>query len=99
MPENVYQLGDLIRSEVQFFDDNGDPMDPQTINFSIRKPNGQLITFVFGTDPEIVKDAPGVYHCDADIDVTGRWFHRWFSTGTGQTADERSFTIQPSVAS
>ena len=42
----------------------------------------------------IVQDDVGIY--SADIDVTsegGRWYYRWFSTGTGQAAEEELICI------
>ena len=90
---NTYDLGDLIRCSGPFTNAAGAPIDPTGVNVSIREPGGTVTIYVYGTDSEVVKDSAGNYHIDVNANAPGRWYYRWWSTGTGQAADENWFQV------
>lgn len=102
MSTPTYDLGDLVRvhtNDGPFSNAaTGAALDPDVVSVSIRDPDGTVTTYVYGTDDEVVKDGTGSYHMDVDADTAGVWFYRWFSTGDGQAAEERSFIVRPAEA-
>jgi hypothetical protein len=103
--EYDYDLGDLVRCSTEaengdagFTDTDGEPMDPDAVFFKAKDPEGTVIgPYEYGTDAELVKDGPGLYHVDVDANKPGTWRYRFYSTGTGQAAKEGSFTVAPST--
>ena len=89
---NTYDIGALIRVSGTF-QVGGVDTDPTAVTVKHRKPDGTLVTKVFVTDAEVVKDATGQYHMDIDIDAAGQWWYRFEGTGTAQTAEEKNFFI------
>lgn len=92
--EPQFDLGQLVRATNTFTDSTGAVIDPTDVFVNYKSPvTGTVTTLEFGVDAAVVKDGTGIYHVDIDGDETGRWFVRWFSTGTGQAADQESFFI------
>ena len=93
-----YDTGDLVRLTARFTDSSDAAVDPSTVTFKARN-DTTTVTYVYGTDPEVVKEATGVYHVDFDITVDGPWYFRVSSTGTGQAAGETVvFARQPVIS-
>jgi len=92
--ENKHDLGDLVKVTGTFTDpDNGDAViDPTVVKLSYRNPAGTVTTWTYGGG-EITKDSTGNYSANIDANVAGRWFYRWWSTGTGAAAEEKSFNV------
>ena len=67
-----------------------------TLTLRVQPPSGAALTFVFGTNPEVVKTAVGAYRADITVNRAGHWSYRWESTGTGEAAEEGWFTVRPS---
>lgn len=93
---NTYEIGDAVRCTTSFRNDAGQLFDPTTVKFSYKRPDETVITKIFGTDAEIVKDAVGKYRIDVAATAAGEWFYRWFSEGNGQAAAERAFKVRRS---
>lgn len=93
---NLYHLGDLIRCSVTFQTAAGTVNDPGAIAFKVKPPVGNIQTYVYGTDAELVKDSTGIYHVDILTTVSGRWRYRFEGTVSGQAASEHEFVIAPS---
>lgn len=90
--QNHYSVGNLVRVSAVFKDAAGTAIDPTTVGFKVRRPDtGAVTTYVYGTDAQLVKDSVGNYHVDVSADATGEWPYRFYSTGTGQAAQESSF--------
>lgn len=99
MAINIQDLGDLVRLESEFRDLELDTlMDPTVVKLSIREPDGTLVTLTYGVDASIIRSSLGIYYYDLDCDQSGDWYYRWWSTGTGQAAEERHFTVRPARA-
>ncbi len=98
MGYETHDLGDLVRVSVEFRNTSGDLADPTAVNMSQRTPAGVTTTYIYSTDAELVKDSTGKYHVDVSASEAGVWYYRFFSTGTGQAAEERQFKVRPAVA-
>lgn len=89
----IYDKGTTVRCRAEFRDTSDALQDPTTVSVTIRTPGDVNTTYVYGTDGEVVKSATGMYYIDVDANAHGRWYYRWFSTGTGQAAKEKEFTV------
>ncbi len=94
---NLYDLGDLVRVSGAFRNAAGTLIDPSTVGFEFRKPDGTITSYVYPTHAQLVKDATGTYHVDIDANAAGTWRWRWESTGTGQAAEEGAFIVRASA--
>lgn len=96
---NTYDLGDLVRcdtSDTPFTNTAGTVIDPAAVFFKVKDPNGTVTTYTYGVDAALVKSAVGTYYVDVNANVAGTWYYRFYSTGSGQAADENSFTVATS---
>jgi hypothetical protein len=100
MPDNIgiCDQGDLVRLWGEFRDGDQDPIDPTTVRLSIRYPGGRLVTYTYGTDAALIKDSTGNFYLDFDASTHGTVYYRFFSTGTGQGADEQSLKVRKARA-
>ena len=97
MATNYYEKGDLLRCSVTFTSTpSGADLDPTPHLFSYKTPAGVTTILTYGVDGALVKDSVGDYHVDLDANATGTWWFRWYSTGTGQSADEGAFNVRGS---
>lgn len=97
IPGRVY-VNTTVRIPVNYQNDQGDNIDPDTITFRLIGPDGDTLTKVYGTDAEIAKTGTGDYYIDVMPDVAGRWHYRWDSTGTNMaSAVEGNFVVQRSA--
>lgn len=71
-------------------------VDPTTVRFAVKNPNGTTTVYLYGTDSEVVKDAVGQYHCEINITASGTWHWRAYSSGNYQGAVEDSFEVAAS---
>jgi len=91
-----FDKGDLVRLTATFENAAGTDIDPTAVLFSFINPAGTSTTYTYGTDVELVKSATGIYYVDINASSSGVYRWRWYSTGTGQTAAEGSFTVEQS---
>lgn len=94
---NTYQKGDLVRCSAAFTNSAGSAVDPAAVRCQYKDPSGNTTSLLYGTDAALVKDSTGNYHADVDADEAGKWYYRFYSTGSGQAADEDTFTVQASA--
>ena len=59
--------------------------DPSTLRFTAYRAGGaSSVSYLYGTDAQLEKDATGKYHVDYIIpDSPGRWYGVFKSTGSG----------------
>lgn len=99
MPYNIHDLGDVVRVSATFTDvDTEGTVDPDVIKLSIRTPAGVVTTYTFGVGAYIIKQAVGEYNAVIDANQSGFWFYRWWSTGFGQAAKEKTFKVRTAQA-
>ncbi len=92
----AYSTGDLIRVEGSFTNAAGAAVDPTAVFAKYKTPAGVTTTLTYGVDAALVRDSAGNYHIDIDANSEGRWRYRFYSTGTGQSAQEEDFIVQGS---
>jgi len=93
MSDTAYDVGALVRASGVFTNSAGVATDPAAVLFAFKTPAGVETIYAYGTDVELVKDSVGNYHVDINATVTGIWYYRFYSTGSGQSADEEHFTV------
>lgn len=93
-------VGNVQRVKARFIDplDGDAPLDPTTVSVSIKDPSGAVTTYHYGQGGKITRAEEGVYYTDVSFDAPGDWYVRWHSTGTGQAAEERSFSVRQAQA-
>lgn len=95
---NTYIRGNLIRLSAAFANAAGTALDPSVVKCAVLPPGATTATeYTYGTDGALVKAATGSYYVDVSASTEGRWRYRWYSTGTGQAADEDEFEIAPTA--
>lgn len=92
---NAYDIGDLVELKGTFRRtlDNA-VTDPTMVVLKVKKSDATLITYIYGMDAALVKDSQGVYHCDIEPDVPGRWTFQWKGTGAVKTMEESHFQVR-----
>lgn len=93
---NTYDIGDRIRSSVEFRTTAGALTNPTTIIFRYKDPSENITILTYGVDAAVIRDATGQYHVDVDIDEAGTWHYRWEGTGVLVGAVENWFKIRES---
>jgi uncharacterized protein YfaS (alpha-2-macroglobulin family) len=93
---NQYSKGDLIRCSATFTTSDGTATNPTAVRCQVRTPAGTTTEYVYGTDAELVRASTGNYYVDVDANAVGTWRYRFYSTGTGQAADEEAFRVKDS---
>lgn len=88
-----YDKGDLVRCIGTFKDLDGAALDPTSVTFKLENPSGAVTTYVYGIDAQLVKTATGIYRVDVDASSPGRYWYKFYSTGTGQAAEEKDFAV------
>lgn len=89
----AYLVGQIPRFSAVFTDANGAAVDPTSVFFAYKLEGGAATTLQYGIDLALVKDSAGHYHVDLDLSTAGDYFYRWYSTGTGKAAAEKTFEI------
>lgn len=96
-----YDTGDVVRFSANFTDPfstptANDPIDPAVVKFDYKKPDGSVTSLTYLTDADLIKESTGVYRVDLELDAPGLWTIRFYSTGTGQAAEETEVIVQQS---
>jgi hypothetical protein len=93
----AYQVGDLVRVAAVWTNSAGAPTDPTAVFAQTKAPDGTVTELEYNADVALVKDSTGNYHVDIDANAAGIWRYRFYSTGTGQGANEGYFVVEPSA--
>lgn len=97
MSLQTYDVGDEIRCTAVFTNaTSGAALNPSQVFAEIRKPDRTVTTYEYGVDAELVRSSTGHFYVDVDVDIAGRWYYRFYSTGTGKAAHEGAFTVRES---
>ena len=93
----TYDIGDRVRLIASFTSpDDSSPVDPDQVTVKYSSPAGATVELTYGNDPQVVRDEPGRYHVDIDVNVAGRWRFRWGGTGNNAAAAEGIFNVRES---
>jgi hypothetical protein len=71
----------------------GAEVNPGTVSVKVKSPLGVITTYVYLTNPEVVKDSDGNYHIDIDPDRQGVWSVKWIGTGANKGSAKSRFKI------
>lgn len=98
---NSYHVGDAVRvsTSTEFTNASSVAFDPDVVRGKFKDPSGNVTTYVYGTDTELVKDATGEYHFDINVDESGTWYYRIEgeqTNGDYRGADEGTFEAEDS---
>jgi hypothetical protein len=94
----AYSAGQMVRCSVVFRDADGDPVDPSTVTFRVRKPDGTTTTYVYQTDPELVRTEMGSFSVDVLAALGGRYTYRFEGGGAVVASAERMFRVEAARA-
>ena len=90
----TFPKGNIVRCTASFRDvTSGSAVDPTVVKFKIETPAGAAIEYTYGDGDQVQQSAVGEYYSDVDINAEGIWHFRFASTGTGQAAEEDSFSV------
>ena len=94
----VFDVGDLVSLKGTFRNpETWVGIDPGAIFCAIKNPAGTEVLYQYGIPGSpVVREALGVYYIHYSIAADGEHYWRFHSTGTGQAAAERSFSVRPS---
>lgn len=91
-----FYKGQTVKLTGRFFNNKEQPVDPTTVLFKLRSPSGVITSYVHGTDAELFQDLVGVYHVDVDVNESGTWFYRFYTTDAVKGAAETEFVVRRS---
>lgn len=85
--------GVVLHCEAAFLNSAGAAADPATVKFAYQAAAiGVTTTLTYGVDAALVKKSTGVFYVDMDTgESAGEYDWRWFTTGTGQAAQQGTF--------
>ena len=88
--------GDVVRFTDTITDPNdGSAIDPDALMVKVKDPSGNVVSYTYGVDSEIVTDGTGVYYIDITPDAERRWYVQ-LATTTPDDVDEYYFSVSPS---
>ena len=94
MAATIYDIGDVVRC-AGTVTANGTAIDPGTVTGRWQiDPGGSVTSYVYGTDPELVKASTGEYYFDLTIAAEGRYLYRIEGTGTNAAAQGGVFLVR-----
>ena len=96
MAGTAYYPGEQVRVKCEFRVDDV-LTDPTGVVFKYKPPVGAIVTYTYGTDPELVKASTGTYHVDLTLTDDGKWEVRFEGTGAVVAAVEGIVKVASSV--
>lgn len=90
MAINAYDKGDKIRIQGTFKDIDGALVDPTTVTFTAKDPDGTISTLT------TVRSSVGVYYADLSLTKAGTYFYRSVGTAPAVAAEEGEIFVRDS---
>ena len=87
--------GSMLKFDGDFYDDNGNLVNPDNVTLKIRLPSQVLETYVYPADIALL--STGKYHFERAGDQSGVWIREWSSTGAVQNPKKTSFIVDPPI--
>jgi hypothetical protein len=96
---NWYDVGDRVRlyTSTPFQDAAGAAFDPDVVTVLVKDPAGTVTSYVYDTDPEVVRLDTGEYELEIDAESAGQYSYRFQGETDGdanQGAGEGSFAVR-----
>lgn len=89
----TYQSGDSV-TVYRTFASGGVALDPSEVSVEIEDPAGNISTYTFGVDSEVVNDEVGSYSCAVVVNESGWWRYRWVSGGDYISVERHRFYVE-----
>lgn len=91
----TYDVGDRRKLSVIIRDEEGLPADPGFLEFSIREPDGDITSYQYGINSELIRTGVGIYFVYWDCAKNG--LHRWRFEAGGNVvvAEQTTFAVRP----
>lgn len=90
---NTYNKGTLLRCAGAWTDTAGTALDPTAVIFQYQTPEGKDTSLVYGSDGAVGRSTTGGYYCNLSLDTAGAYYYSFYSTGTGQAADQEKVIV------
>ncbi len=88
-------VGTMVRI-ANVFTDSGVPLDPTTVTFALKIPDDPVVvSYVYGVDPEIIRESAGVYRVDYVPLVPKTFVFTWTGTGAVEAVELGLFEVLP----
>jgi hypothetical protein len=87
--------GEIAHITLSVTDTSDAPADPGSLLFKAQPPTGNVVTYTYGTDAEVVRSAVGEYYIDLPLTSAGPWYYRWELSGSNAGAGEGSISVTP----
>ena len=92
---STYDIGDVVRCAAVFTLAAGSTVDPTKVYFSKQTPDGAISNSTYSAlTTDITRSALGHYQKDLITTGAGLYEYRFWSTGTGQAAEEGYFSVR-----
>ena len=69
-------------------------IDPTGVIFKIQDPDGDIRTFVYGTDASLMRDSLGVFSIDLILYTAGKHLIRWETTSPNVAIEEEEIIAE-----
>jgi len=92
----LYNIGDKVRLQGTLEDSVGAELDPSTVTVKVVSPDGTLTTYTYAGST-VIRSALGIYYADYTPTEAGIHHYLFQSTGTGQAAEESTFSVSSSA--
>ena len=94
---NRYRVGQSARCTGNWWDgDYSARVDPAAVYFYVTDPSGNVDSYEYGVDDEVVKEEDGKYHVDVSCDEAGVFVYQFWSTGAYQASAGDQFEVTTS---
>lgn len=91
MSQSSWDVHDGVKLKCEIRDENGALKDPAKLTFKIKPKGGTATVYVYGTDPEIVRESTGKYYVIWTWPSPGQWYYSWRSENPDQYEERRPF--------
>lgn len=86
-------IGDKVRLSCKWWDMDGEPADPTTVELQIESRDGVMKLTVESGD--VIREEEGHYYYNLLLETSGRWKWRWVGTGAAAKVDQGEFYVEP----
>ena len=97
MSSTTCYVGNSITATGTFTSRTGVIVDPTTVTAVVQAPTGVETDYLYGTDPEVVREEEGVYACTFIPDSHGTWTVQFNGTGNAIAVNEETFLVLAAI--
>jgi len=94
---NEYPVGNVVRI-YGTWSISGTAINPTAVLLELQRGETKN-RFVYGQDVEVKLLVTGTYYMDVVADPKGLYTYLWYSSGTGQAAQQKNFLVTDTIAS